>query len=427
VREVTTAGRPVGRLLPTGPCGWHSRLVRRPRVGDNIRRKEHSAAPRSRRWPPALLGVLVAGTLIADVCVLAFGDLGGPDDRAVNVDPGRFVSISSDAVRPAASLVAPLRERRTPHLLVAHPGTLPADVVERARRAKGVAAVEVVDAARAQVAGRRVGLLGVDPSTFRTFAPQSSAVSDQLWQAVAAGDLVVSFDLGQAGGLTLGGVVPAGGSTSPGQMRVGAYATMGIADVDAVVSRTRARELGLPSGNALIVSARKTSPEKLSKALKKILPSGTKIAVLAPSRQQAPVRRQPRVTGRPDGLRGSSTPITGNQMTPRMRGVVLELNNRFGPFPTIGCYRSGADAQDHAYGRACDFMESVGGRMPSASATRHGDQVAAYAIGNAARLGIHYVIWRQHIWNIRGGGWRRMEDRGSITQNHYDHLHISVR
>jgi hypothetical protein len=369
----------------------------------------------------------VAGTLIADVCVVAFGDLDGPDERPVTADAGRFVSISSDAARPATALVAPLRERRTPHLLVAHPGTLPAETVERVRRAKGVAAVEVVDAARAQVAGRRVGLLGVDPSTFRAFAPQASAVSDQLWQAVATGDLVVSFDLGQAGGLALGGVVPAGSSTSPGQVRVGAYATMGIADVDAVVSRSRARQLGLPSGNALIVSAAKTTPEKLGRALKKVLPDGTKIAVLAPTRQRSPVRQAPRVTGRPDGLRGSSTPITGNRMTPRMRTVVLELNNRFGPFPTIGCYRGGADAQDHGYGRACDFMETVGGRMPSASAMRHGDQVAAYAIGNAARLGIHYVIWKQHIWNIRGGGWRRMEDRGSITQNHYDHVHISVR
>jgi hypothetical protein len=369
----------------------------------------------------------VAGTLVADVCVLAFGDLGGADEPVSTADAGRFVSISSDAARPAAALVAPLRERHTPHLLVAHPGTLPADVVERARRTKGVAAVEVVDAARAQVAGRRVGLLGVDPSTFRAFAPQASAVSDQLWQAVATGDLVVSFDLGRTGGLSLGGVVPAGGSASPGQVRVGAYATMGIADVDAVVSRTQARKLGLPSGNALIVSARKTSPEKLGKALKKIMPRGTKIAVLAPSQRQAPARQVPRVTGRPDGLRGPSTPITGNQMTPRMRAVVLEINNRFGPFPTIGCYRTGADAQDHGVGRACDFMESVGGRMPSASATRHGDQVAAYAIGNASRLGIHYVIWRQHIWNIRGGGWRLMENRGSITQNHYDHVHISVQ
>jgi hypothetical protein len=71
-------------------------------------------------------------------------------------------------------------------------------------------------------------------------------------------------------------------------------------------------------------------------------------------------------------------------------------------------------------------MESTGGRMPSAGAQRHGDQVARYAVANARRLGISYVIWRQHIWNVRGGGWRPMADRGGLTQNHYDHVHISV-
>ena len=47
---------------------------------------------------------------------------------------------------------------------------------------------------------------------------------------------------------------------------------------------------------------------------------------------------------------------------------------------------------------------------------------------NAARLGIMYVIYRQHIWDVRmpSSGWRPMEDRGSITANHFDHVHISV-
>ncbi|MFD0534895.1 hypothetical protein ACFQY7_15235 [Actinomadura luteofluorescens] len=113
-------------------------------------------------------------------------------------------------------------------------------------------------------------------------------------------------------------------------------------------------------------------------------------------------------------------------MTPTMRTVLLEIAGMFGPFPVIGCHRSTGDPQDHGEGRACDFMESTGGRSPSAGAQRHGDEVARYAVANARRLGISYVIWRQHIWNVRGGGWRPMEDRGSITQNHYDHVHISV-
>ncbi|TDE38206.1 hypothetical protein E1289_03040 [Actinomadura sp. 6K520] len=361
-------------------------------------------------------------TLAADVTVLVSGHLdedSGADDL-VSVDQG---------AAPLAPSVAPLTRRHTPHLLVAGASSLPPRAVERTLGLKGVAGVTVVDAARARVGGRRMGLLGVDPSKFRAFAPEATAESDQLWRTIAAGGLAVSFEHGQDGALPLGAVVPAGSSERAGRVRVGAYASMGIGDVDAVVSRERARELGLPEGNALIISAPKADTGKLTARLKKILPRGTKVAALAPARPaQQPAARDGRVrlTGRPDGVRGASTPITGNRMTPTMRALVLEIARLFGPFPVIGCYRSNADAQDHGHGRACDFMQSTGGRMPSAGAMRHGDQVARYAVQHARRLGVSYVIWKQHIWNVRGGGWRPMPDRGSLTQNHYDHVHISV-
>ncbi|WP_021600283.1 coiled-coil domain-containing protein [Actinomadura welshii] len=130
--------------------------------------------------------------------------------------------------------------------------------------------------------------------------------------------------------------------------------------------------------------------------------------------------------GRPDGATGTKSPIVGNSMTSRMRNVLVEIDGKFGPFPTIGCSRPG-DPQDHGSGTACDFMESTGGKMPSASAQAHGDRVAQFVIDNASRLGIKYVIWKQRIYDMRGsGGWRQMEDRGSITQNHFDHIHVSV-
>ncbi|POM25869.1 hypothetical protein BTM25_02520 [Actinomadura rubteroloni] len=112
-------------------------------------------------------------------------------------------------------------------------------------------------------------------------------------------------------------------------------------------------------------------------------------------------------------------------VTPRMMHVKQVIDSEFGPFPTIGCTRPG-DPQDHGTGRACDFMESGGGSMPTAARQQNGDQVAAYAISHASSLGIKYVIWRQRIYDMRSPGWRAMENRGGITANHYDHVHISV-
>ncbi|WP_245667999.1 hypothetical protein [Actinomadura macra] len=366
---------------------------------------------------PAIVAAALTVTLGTDVAVIFARR---PAERARNL-----VSVP-DGAAPAPPAVAPLTRRYTPHLLIAGTAPLPSSAVERARRLKGVAGATVVDAALARVGGRRVGLLGVDPSTFRAFAPPRTAESDGLWQTIATGGLAVSFDLGEDGALPLGGVVQAGSSAHPGRLRVGAYASMGIGDVDAVVSRAQARTLGLPDGNGLVLSAPRTDVGRLTGQLRRILPRGTKVAQL--NRRSPPLETGggPQVTGRPDGAQGIRSPITGNTMTPTMRTVLLEINGMFGPFPAIGCHRSDADAQDHGEGRACDFMEGTGGLMPSAGAQRHGDQVAQYTITNARRLGISYVIWKQHIWNVRGGGWRPMADRGGITANHYDHVHISV-
>jgi hypothetical protein len=126
-----------------------------------------------------------------------------------------------------------------------------------------------------------------------------------------------------------------------------------------------------------------------------------------------------------DKFRPSSQVIGASGLTARMVKARNEIDSRFGPFPVIGCLRPG-DAQDHGSGRACDFMESTGGTMPTSARQAHGDRVAQFVIDNADRLGIKYVIWRQRIYDMRSPGWDTMEDRGSITANHYDHVHVSV-
>src|SRR5262249_15702858 len=121
------------------------------------------------------------------------------------------------------------------------------------------------------------------------------------------------------------------------------------------------------------------------------------------------------------------SPTIGDDITPRMREVRDEIDRRFGPFSSIGCYRPGSDGE-HPLGRACDFMLSSGGVMPTASSIQRGYAIAAWAQPNASRLGILYIIYRQQIWAVpmASSGWVPMPDRGSITANHYDHVHISV-
>jgi cell wall-associated NlpC family hydrolase len=235
-----------------------------------------------RRTVP-FIAALLASVLILDVVVLSELTGGEPDKAAFREpaqpvrDPGGFVAASGPAVAPTPA-VAPLNKSIRAHLLVVADHPLPPEDVAEVRRQKGVTATEVVDAAEVRMDGKRVQTMGVDPSTFRPYAPKSTAKSDALWANIAAGDMAVSFDLGQDGGLKLGSTVDGGGR----RLRVGAYATVGMGSISAVVSRQTARSLGIPTGNALVVSAPKADSRDLRAKLLKLLPKGSQVATINP-------------------------------------------------------------------------------------------------------------------------------------------------
>ncbi|WP_210748294.1 C40 family peptidase [Actinomadura latina] len=227
-----------------------------------------------------IIGVSVLTTLAANVAVLISHD-DTPAQARQDEKRARYVAASgSTNLSPAA--VAPLGKRLTPHVLVAAPSTLPADVVQKIRGAKGVAGVELVDAVQGMVAGKRVGLMGVNPATFRNYTPKPTAKSDALWRNLASGDVAISFTMGSDGGVKLGSQVPVGGKQHQSQLRVGAYATMGISDVDAVISHTTAQALGMPSGNAMLISVPKSKPKTFIKKLRKVLPKQAKAVAVNP-------------------------------------------------------------------------------------------------------------------------------------------------
>ncbi|MFI6906389.1 coiled-coil domain-containing protein [Nonomuraea sp. NPDC050394] len=121
---------------------------------------------------------------------------------------------------------------------------------------------------------------------------------------------------------------------------------------------------------------------------------------------------------------GFQTPTGGAGLTQRMTSVKIEVMQNF-PMPYgVGCLRPG-DPGEHGKGRACDFMISRG--YASGADADRGDALAEFLIKNGSRLGVMYIIWKQRYYDIRsGGGWDPMSDRGSVTANHYDHVHVSV-
>lgn len=228
----------------------------------------------SRRAVPAAIGVAIATVLSVNVAILA--------ERATR-EPGAERAVTEQLVAAASNgrlqQVAPPGRRVEPQLMIVARGreALPDALLERIRKVKGVTGVERVDGARARLADKEVGIFGVDPSTFRNFTPAPTAKHDGLWRNIAAGDVAVSFVLGSDGGVKLDSQVPVSGGSRTNQVRVGAYATMGIGDIDAVVSKTTARRLGMAEGNVLLVAADDKNVARVKKAVGALVPKKTAV------------------------------------------------------------------------------------------------------------------------------------------------------
>jgi peptidoglycan DL-endopeptidase CwlO len=187
------------------------------------------------------------------------------------------VPVAEALATTATPAVAPLGHLHEADVIVAAKTSLPARSLAAVRRLSGVAATATVDAARIQVDGKYVAMLGVDPSWFRSFAARPTAKSDKLWRNVAAGGIAVSYDMGRQNHLPLGGKVHVAGRTAD-DLPVGGFATVGIGGIDAVVSHQTARSLGFPAGNAIVVSARSLhSVAALVPQIKRVVPRGTAV------------------------------------------------------------------------------------------------------------------------------------------------------
>jgi hypothetical protein len=114
-------------------------------------------------------------------------------------------------------------------------------------------------------------------------------------------------------------------------------------------------------------------------------------------------------------------PTTSGCITPRTLHMYKEVKkagfNRF-----VGCHRNGGPFE-HPKGRACDWsLQSSGFSVAhNADMKNYGNDVMAFLVRNADRLGILYVIWYAQIW-FPATGWKSYHG----PSNHKDHVHVSM-
>ena len=105
-------------------------------------------------------------------------------------------------------------------------------------------------------------------------------------------------------------------------------------------------------------------------------------------------------------------------LKPRAMVVYNAVTARWS-FAAIGGYRATNNRSNHGSGGAIDFM--------TYKDSAKGWAVAKYVAANADAFKVDHIIFEQKIWTPYKPYWRPMADRGSITANHYDHVHVSVK
>jgi hypothetical protein len=115
-------------------------------------------------------------------------------------------------------------------------------------------------------------------------------------------------------------------------------------------------------------------------------------------------------------------PTTGGCITARTLHLYKEVKkagfNRF-----VGCHRDGGPFE-HPKGRACDWSLQKSGFAVAHNADmkKYGNDLMAFLVRNADRLGIYYVIWYKQIWFPANGNWHTYHG----VSDHTDHVHVSL-
>lgn len=191
---------------------------------------------------------------------LAAGCSAAPDGRVASGGRAGGAIAPADATGDLQSTgtVKPLKRRVRADVLVVSPKELPSSTLARLKKlAPG--GFTTFRSGTVHLGTRRLAVAGVDPSSFRSFAPSGTAEADAVWQGVARNELVLAHDFAKRHKIPLGRVVPVGGL----KLRVAALATT-LPDVHAVVSNAVADRLRLPRANAAILTAGKADPADLA-------------------------------------------------------------------------------------------------------------------------------------------------------------------
>lgn len=231
----------------------------------------------SRGWCAFALGTVAALLLTACGGSAITAD---PSDRpapvAVRTDlPAELRAVAVD--RPGA-FKPPIRSA---DILVFGSKTLTPKAIDSIKALSSVVATEQFSLASFYAEEQPVVYAAVDPRTFRRFTPGSTATFQEIWDRIADGEIALTPQLRKTLPLK-DDYVTIGNDRGALRAHVGSYADLVLrSQIGALVNARWAAKLGMPAGNALLISTGNRNPEAVVKAVRNRVPRGTSVQRLA--------------------------------------------------------------------------------------------------------------------------------------------------
>lgn len=197
----------------------------------------------------------------------------GPTKTGSNTPPPTTPTTVATVADPAHAVPAP-GPRQGPlvpaDILVLAQDTIPDAVLQQVQATKGVTGVVRVSMATVSVEDRLLNVVAADLASYRVFTPLNVADNQEVWDRVAGGEVAVAGQLQEQMGIDDQGFLPLGAEADAPRVHVGAWADQIEGAVDAVVNTRWGQALGMPQGNALLITTSITAPDRVVKPVRRI-------------------------------------------------------------------------------------------------------------------------------------------------------------
>ena len=181
-----------------------------------------------------------------------------------------------------------------------------------------MAHVEPLALAQVGIQNRVINVAAVDPASYRRFTGPASAGLQEAWDRVAGGEVAVDASLGRRLA-DPDGYLRLGNDRDAARVHVGARVAQ-VPRVDAVLNSAWGEELGMRSGNALLVSTdRLVAPQRVRPAITRLVGRDVSVQLLGPDLDVTAVQTAVLTGGSVAAAVGSFTYRVGpgNRITPQ--------------------------------------------------------------------------------------------------------------